>query len=1250
MKFCTSASAPRALLGRALLGLAALAALLAGALLSLTDAHAVPPPDDVQLIIGTDDPDGVIEPGQTVNVTAAIRFTGPYAEPERMAADQIQLSSSMGWDNAAGARLSISGAQWAMGADWLWPIRDAGANQGYQLIPGRTNTLVQAMDGRTAIARPASNHGPQGRSNDFDIEQLFIYDLWNKQQVLTIARPEGATYNFGTSQTLDPRISGPYDGNNRYNDRNDAGIAVAVWHETDSKAWIFAGDARAATGSQLWVGRLFIYSLDWTTDPPTPTLHGSIAPPLSEAGNFYRGANTTAHWTAFGSSVTISADGSTLAVGAPWMNVNGAVYIYTRPDGEGESWADLAYEDGVKVTPHPVPHWGTSEATGVPKYTDQANCDADCIAQRAGWDGRLGLRSIALSEDGRVMAVGAPYKNYGSVVGAFGNPTLAFGEAYVFVAPEGGWQAAPDVVTGKMVIPAKTATPADYSKETHISPGPNRRITEATVTLLRRSWPTTGWEHQLTGYRVSMSLDGSTIGLGTASRRNHDSDRGPGWIMIFQVDSADDWATVPNNPWTANDAPAVIISDLQGGGWGTPGWCNFGFNGDASLLLIGMCGYGGDTAPYRDRGEWIYIRRPASGIWAGGDKDVLRGNSGGVVFEPGGARNWGGFGIPVWSLKRDRFVINARDEPVRETNNRQGGLDAPGRAYFSDGGCYERREYEVSTLTCPLIFGDDATITVPLGTEPGTLTLSGQVRLSMDGNDLGCLQAACMFNHRDIGNSKTVKAEPITVQIGEAPSLAEARLEVATGSSSSIKSGERTTLRLQLLDENGKRVDGRAIASILATTSRGVLSSSILHTANSQNINGCLGGGGDACQIDPELLSGFDDQSALLMRSTANGRGLQPRVPIDRPLVAGESISYRADNILLTLAHSGRGGPADVTVRVIGKDGSSISSEVVRVDLTGAPTALSIAEPNAGVLGIDTPDADDEDEPDNRDILKLSVTAADANGLKVAVPTNRSMSAWVTGPDGRRVTSGLEIAWPLGGSANPTRDSSRNLQVQVDVDRAANSPLANGEYTLTVRAGSLSAEQKFMVSGTPAAVALSDPPEAPALQSQVSVTATITDAAGDPVPDGTRVTWESQTLSQYGDSTALVQLSADARTKAGKAESTWLVVGPGQASIRATAGTATEIALVNIPDPSAAPPEPESLAESLSSTMPNAPASWLGSTSVQASDLLAALEGVTTIQLWQYNRWVRYGVVDSRVVPGSFDFIAQPGDVLWLSE
>ena len=428
-----------------------------------------------------------------------------------------------------------------------------------------------------------------------------------------------------------------------------------------------------------------------------------------------------------------------------------------------------------------------------------------------------------------------------------------------------------------------------------------------------------------------------------------------------------------------------------------------------------------------------------------------------------------------------------------------------------------------------------------------------------------------------------------------------------------------------------------------------MLSSSILHTANSQNINGCLGGGGDACQLDPALLGGFDDQSALLMRSTANGRGLQPRVPADRPLVAGESISYSADNILLTLAHSGRGGPADVTVRVVSKNGSSISSEVVRIDLTGPPTALSIAEPNAGVLGIDTPDADDEDEPDNRDILKLAVTAADANGLKVAVPTNRSMTAWVTGPDGRRVTSGLEIAWPLGGSANPTRDSSRNLQVQVDVDRAANSGLANGEYTLTVRAGSLSAEQTFSVSGTPAAVALSAPPEAPALQSEISVTATVTDAAGDPVPDGTRVTWESLTYSLFGDSTALVQLSADARTTAGKAVSTWLVVGPGQASVRATADTATDIAVVNIPDP-ADTREPASLAESLSSTMPNAPSSWLGATSVQASDLLASLEGVTTIQLWQYNRWVRYGVVDSRVVPGSFDFIAQPGDVLWLSE
>ena len=1234
MKFCTSASAPRALLGRALLGLAALAALLAGALLSLADAHAVPPPEDVQLIIGIDDADGVVEPGQEINVRAAVQFTGGYSFPDRMVVNNLRIQSSAGWDDVTGASNTIvSGWGYAMGHEFLQAVNPATGN----IYGERANLYVKALDGRTAVAVPHDNRATRAAP-----QNLFIFDTWTKRQALMIEKPTGSTDTFGVSERLHPaRGTNLFADGNAHWDRADHGTALAVWQETETLAWIFAGDPKAAVDGQSWVGRVWIYSLDWRTDPPTETLHGYIAPPLSETGNqwFDRdadgqgrqsnsgAANSSAYyWASFGSAVEISADGGTLAVGAPRVNRTGAVYVFTRPDGEGESWADLAYEDGVKVTPYPIPHWGTSEATGTVPYSSAADCDQDCRGAASGIGGLLGWRKIALSEDGRVMAVGAPWKQHSETLmgGQFtpGTRRERAGEAYVFVAPEGGWQAAPDVVTGKTVIEAKTAAPADYSKETHVSPGPNRRITDATATLQTQVWPYNGLWH--IGQFVAVTLDGSTVAVGTngpTNPANNIASQGPRRLFVFQVNSADDWDGLTAEPYTT----AANIGPF--GGFGAPGWCGFGFTADAATLVVGQCAIGSPNVA----GEVRIMRRPSSGTWVTGSA------SGTIIKESGGARNSGAFGYIVFSPDRERLAIIAHGENAMGGGCCDTSANDPGRTYLNDSGCVTRFINGIRTNTCPFTV-PSATITIPPGEADGSFVLSGQATVALDANDGAAIGPA----NSDTGSARTARATALELRIGATQPAAEARLEFALedrGTSdtsddvaypSSLTAGQRTVLRLQVLTAEEQPAGGDGIASILATTSRGSLSSNIRDASDNSNVDGCLGAAGGACQIDPALLTGARDDWQLLL-------------PPDES-------AFNANNILLTLTHSGRGGPADVRVRVVSKDGTSISSEVVRVDLTGPPTALSIAEPNAGVLGIDTPDADDEDEPDNRDILKLSVTAADSNGLKVAVPTNRSMTAWVTGPDGRRVTSGLEIAWPLGGSANPTRDSSRNLQVQVDVDRAANTPLANGEYTLTVRAGSLSAEQTFMVSGVPAAVALSDPPEAPALQSQVSVTATITDAAGDPVPDGTRVTWESLTYSLFGDSTALVQLSADARTTAGQAESTWLVVGPGQASIRATAGTATEIALVEIPDPSTAPPEPESLAKSLSSTMPNAPTSWLGSTSVQASDLLAALEGVTTIQLWQYNRWVRYGVVDSRVVPGSFDFIAQPGDVLWLSE
>ncbi len=1222
--------------------LATLIALAAAAFLALSHAHAGPPPEGVELVLHVDDADGVIEPGQTVKVSAAVRFPGQYGGAERMKASDLSLTSSLDWETVTGRTLAIDDPGLIMGAQNLRPTTAAGGWLTYD-FDGMNTAL--AMDGRTAVTR------------DRPTRNVYIFDTWNKLQALIIPPPAGATDGFGCGERA------------FHNDPDRCYLArpIAVWHETESLAWLFIGEAKAAgPGGEDHVGRLHIYSLDWTTDPPSYTRHGSIQPPLAEAGNHMActgqpvcGLDYSKYWASYGGAVAISADGSTLAVSAPRINQIGAVYIYTRPDGAGRDWSDIAYEDGVKVTVAPTPHWGQSLATGDAPFSGQT-CDAICKTQRNNVWNRFAWRHISLSADGRVMAVGAggtsyyhdetnlaPYPSHSGGTGKWNT-----GQAYVFVAPEGGWQAAPDVVTGKTVMTAKanaaTAYP-DYSRATYITAGPNRRITEPTTILRARAWSSAenNWRF---GEFITITRDGTTVAAGTQGTPNINTWSGPGRGFIFQVESPDQWEEI-DQPWVhgTNPMTGATSAEIAGGGglplpgYGTPGRCGMAFNGAGDRLVFGLCGAGGGNDP----GEFRYLHRPADGRWVGGAIHQL----GTLFVEPHGRNTGNGYGVPLYSLNGERLAVGAWGIKIIDADICcKINSDAPGYFFLSDSQCREHRDAEGRTwTTCPIRFPNDVepTIVVPPGQPEGALTVSGQIKVFMFLGDAGGYTGP---SGDDTENAKTLN-KTLTLRIGEVAELAEAQLDFAVEQQgvdggddrlfpSSLTAGERTVLRLQLLNERGMPAPADAIASIIATTTRGSLSSNIRNSANARISNGCLGGGGDACQIEPSLLSLAGEQARLaaIVPYSGNFATLPPP-------------SYSPDNILLTLTHSGTGGPADVNVRVIARDGTSLSPETVRVNLVGAPTALSIAEPTAGVLGIGTPDADDESgDVDNRDLLTLPVTATDASGLSVPVPTGNFL-ARVTGPDGRRVGDGVQVEWPLGGAESPTRTLAGAWQVRVDVDRAAGAGLANGEYTLFVRAGRLTAEQTFTVSGAAAALTLSEPSEAPALNGQFSVTATITDAAGDPVPDGTEVDWEARTLVVLGDATTLVQTAADTRTTQGKASSTWLVVGSGNASLRATADGVTELLVVNVPSPAAAAArQPASLIDSLSATTPGAPASWLGATTVMAADLLPALDGVNTLLLWQYGTWLRYAVVDGRVVPGSYNFQVRQGDVLWLTE
>ena len=1198
--------------------LVALLALFAAALLALSTTHASPPPEDIQLILRADDADGIIAPGQEIKLSAAVRFSGQYGEVERLKFSNFSLDSILGWETASGRSLPLSETYQAdgnptweqfgivMGSELVKPYDAAGVQ-----LPANSIAVTVAMDGRTAVARASQNN-------------LHIYDTWNKRQALIIPTPTGGATSFGASERRFPT-----SGAQLHTDRYYHGRAIAVWHETETLAWLFIGEPAYAgpASANPNLGRLHIYTLDWSTDPPTATATGTtLEPTLNEAGNHYVGAggytnDSTHYWASYGSAVAVSADGSTLAVSAPRIHHTGAVYVYSRPDGPGRDWSDITYDDGVKVATAPIPHWGTSEATSTVPFTG-STCDQICIRQRAGLWSWPGWRTVGLSADGRVLTFGAPGKHhddFGNTIPAFtgtgGRPNS--GVAYVFVAPDGGWQAAPDVVAGKTLLTPKMAAPNDYTRNTHTTHGPKRRITTPTATLRARAWASTQntWHF---GQFVTITRDGTAVAVGTNSNAAQDSNSGPGRAFIFQVDSVDGWAAAAK-PWVAD----VDISGLAG--YGSPGWCGMAFNGLGTTLTIGACGEG--VVHGQDNGTIFHLRRPADGRWVGGAVGTL----GTRAVEPIGPRVGNGYGFPLYSLNGERLAISAIGIKIIDHSCCTANSSFPGHTYFSDANCYERRDTGGNiTTTCPLILGDSARIVVPTGQPEGPLAISARITLFMSyGTGAGAIGD-------DSQNARTISSQPLALRIGTVAELAEAKLDLANddrGTSTgdddrpfpdSLSNGERTVLRIQLLNENGLPADADAIASIIATTSRGSLSSNIRDSGNAGITNGCLGGGGSSCQIEPSLLTGDVEQARLFVVNEA-----------------ATPVGFSADNILLTLTHTGTAGPADVSVRAIAKDGQNLTTETIRVNLLGPPTALSIAAPSSGLLNVGTPDTGLD--ADNRDILTLAVTAADEYGVKAPLPTSGSLRATLTDPDGKRVTSGVALEWPLLNVAGkPALNAAGDRQVRINVNRPAAQPLANGEYTLSLRLGTLSAEQTLRVSGGVAAVALNPNSLDAPLDADFTVTATLTDAQGDPVPDGTAVEWTE--IAAASGAAGIVQRSADRTTTAGQASATYLAVSPGRITLTAASNGITAVTLVTVP----APPEP-SIAEMLTTTSPNAFATWLGAQTIQAADLLPTLEGVAAIATWRNGRWLRYGVEKGQLLPGSTDFPIPRAAILWLS-
>ena len=874
----------------------------------------------------------------------------------------------------------------------------------------------------------------------------------------------------------------------------------------------------------------------------------------------------------FGTGVAISDDGNTIAVagrrGYNGQRFNGAVYIFTK--AAGADWVDA----------------DSSAAAAVTGLQSGASRES----------GREPGAAVAISGDGTVVAVGAPFRDTdtshnppGSTIGAAHNSQN--GGVLVFVKPDTGW--------------ASSESPTA------------RLLADDDIFRLRL------------GGVIDINYDGSVI---VANGNGRYGDVIPGAVNRISggtpvlVPEANAWAGaayvwVKEGAWT-DESDGVKLTDADG----EPGDL-FGHKvaiSDSGNRVIVSNAW--KSANNFRAGEAHIFDKPAGG-WADDNEADI------VLTSPQSEEQlFFGFGV---AIDGENTVVVAQNENIDFLSQIPGTpniFTGHGRAYgfdlaaanpqasamLLDGEalpCSSRLLDGTTTWTCPVDLDTTAPgqlpmITIPAGTPDGAFTISAN--FAVDGKEnisailpvmIGTVNEAdhAEFDFAQDPGDPTITGDPL-----EKPYP------------SAIPAGKSTRLQLRILNSGDMPAAANAVSAVLFTTNMGSL-----------RLLSPLGATTGACDLTCQV-----DVSKL---NAAN-----------------------SGNIVVELTHPGAGKSGTATVRaqvLPGTGGGQLPVDAVTVTLSGPAAKLTISEPATGVLNINTATGDD-DAAETRDRLRFSVSAADASGNEANVPT-APRSTLIKGPDGAIIwrssdanNTNFAVAWPLkkaGATAGATvddKDPAGNLQVELDVNAPAAAPLANGEYTLEVTAGAIKAAQTFTVSGGPESISFGEPDGELRVGEQFTLPVTLADAAGAAVPDGTTVTF---TLTPTGALPVLVELRKKTTTTDGQASVTYQVISAGRASVRVSSGDAGDVAVISTTDLPAEPAGPVNPADSLSPKMPNEYSTWLGEGTTTASALLDGLNnGIDTILLWRNGEWLRYGVLDGRRIPGAMDFEVTRGAILWL--
>ena len=483
--------------------------------------------------------------------------------------------------------------------------------------------------------------------------------------------------------------------------------------------------------------------------------------------------------------------------------------------------------------------------------------------------------------------------------------------------------------------------------------------------------------------------------------------------------------------------------------------------------------------------------------------------------------------------------------------------------------------------------------------------------------------------HNMLVNTHDPGGDPLTVTVGELSPIDNVQFNPNPSSLSSVEAGATVNLRLSIRGGN-QPATPQVIGSVRIHATGGQLSSPAGEEGSCS---------GFSCELDLSQL-----------HSTGNNVILTNSIPVT--WVAPSQTRTYTITATVSRASGHSSGP-------------TLTPNVVTITVVGVATDLSLKAPSQPLFHRPTAD-------DDRDIGRFEVTATDSEERSVAPPDAlRSWTVVVSGSE-RSVKSQFSLT-----REPPT--GRTNGKVYLDL-RVTGTELSPGSYQLRATLDRAEGRRTFTLVGGPARIRLEDSGQR-TIGGRLTYEARVLDSNGNAVVDGTEVTFE---LVRAPGTIAVIAPDGPRTfaTSGGRASSTHVVVSTGSAVMKACAGDICDVKNFSvggfippvgggggsgggggggggvfippiIPPTTTTPPvvttPPPAAATFLTSRSPNTQAVWEGTGSARASELLDDLPAVSALFMWNGERWLPYGRIGTLIIPGSIDFVAFNGAIIWLA-